>query len=423
MNKNRSRIGLTGCLLVVGMLAMSATPSVVAKHYDDDHGDLSRMFPYLASPRVEFKGNGTGWYDPANPNDLCIVSILGIQVPVALGFYYDFDRQIYNLEKHVFEDQTGVEEPTMICGDPFAPLADYNINHEGVNMYVGFFLPQDAILCRHKPFSTCLPIDWDWDLYACDVEDAGFGPMANKSKSTFTLFGVPAVIGSGEIWCGGADVSATEPSGFEPNKVLACQVPSHAHDVSEKIEADDVGEGFVSSGFNAVSIGHISHPGQVRQIARPDGCPNEGVVPDPAGRNTDDFVVSCLSVSVLQTDPGVPTYESTRTSHDWVLVHDRSGPEQWSDSKTRNYPDNNQPVSNPADPIDPTNKEREWWYDLSGQNSCPFQDTDCPQENKKPLKKEDEPRMKPGKDDISKDMGVWTCDGDYDPADPKVPEP
>lgn len=316
--------------VALALVAAMFTPTVSA----DPFGSISRTFPTPDTGfRIEWKGDGTGIYDPADPDNICIVSILGLQT--VSGFYYDQLRKHTNGNQFVL--QTAVNAGTVgpiDCPDIFETTpkgANKEAVIEDANVYSGSWILMDTILCSKKNSSfTCIPdVPAEWDLYACP---------ANKPATDFTF-----VNDGKSIFDPLNDLGALTGS----RSVNACPV-IHSHDVSEKVV--EYGANFVSSGFEGVPVEHVCHVGMGPCV-----------------------VVSCVTVGVSQYDDLFQLVGSgTAVSHDWFLALDVG-----------------------ANPVDNANAVL-WFegvgaqgqlekglYDLGGQNGCPLPDATEPQDDKK----------------------------------------
>src|SRR5687767_10203622 len=97
-------------LVAAGLALMALAPLGSAAVTDDT---LSRNFPYVSGTRAEAEPNGIGWYDLANPPNICLVTLLGVQAPIVGTFYYETARVYTNLP--------GFLAPTTV-GTPGAPI-------------------------------------------------------------------------------------------------------------------------------------------------------------------------------------------------------------------------------------------------------------------------------------------------------------
>jgi hypothetical protein len=194
---------------------MAMAPLAQAVATDDE---LVRNFPYVSGARVDMDNNGIGWYDNANPPNVCLIALLGVQTPIGGTYYYEDLRTAINF--------AGVGSATHVGGIAPTPLACPAVLNPvcaiGCAIYVEGFtvaplartlLPVDTLICtQHSAFISCFldPSTVSWNVKTCDVADATFNERAaGSNKGMLAGTGLENIVMSRQINCGSSLSTAT----------------------------------------------------------------------------------------------------------------------------------------------------------------------------------------------------------------------
>jgi hypothetical protein len=346
---------------------MALAPLAGANPLDDT---LSRSFPYVSVIRAETAPNtGVGWYDNASPPNVCVISLLGVQLPVVGSFYYETLRVYTNLPGFAQPVTTPGLPPVLVpCPAVINPLCNVTCAIHVVPVTVGplarTIIPQDGLICtQQSSFVTCIATSAKWTIAACPWASSSFTTRPSGSNKGFLGgTGLENVVHSWDINCAayanaGYDVSYLLGSGGDP----------------------------LSSGF--------------------DGVPASLLVPFNDGNDDTSDVVQCLSATYTRIDtsvvpPGVTT--PTEDGVDYELILDLD--DAFAATPGTNW------VGALAKHVAGTgvggNIAMQGVYDLGGDNGCDFAGTTALPQCSDGLDNDGAP-ANPSNADIHDNNGCW----------------